>query len=219
MIDTLPRLIILGAASAYVSQAVELAEDCGYQVAAVVDNLGVPLCIDRSDIPVHTLRALPDHLRQLPAICCLGTPNYRRRVVTEAVAVGVTRFVTLVHPTAYVYRSVQVGVGSMVSELTSIGSYCRLGDHVLVRDLASVGHNCSVGDYVTIGPGSAVAGPVQIESGAYIGVGARIIPEVTIGANSVIAAGAVVTGDVAPNTLVAGVPAKVKREGIPGYEG
>jgi acetyltransferase-like isoleucine patch superfamily enzyme len=51
--------------------------------------------------------------------------------------------------------------------------------------------------------------PVIIEDGAYIGAGATILMGVRVGKNSVIAAGAVVTKDVPPNTVVAGIPAKV----------
>ena len=55
------------------------------------------------------------------------------------------------------------------------------------------------------------AEPITIETNVWIGAAATILPGVTIGANSVIAAGAVVTHDVPPATLVAGVPAKVIR--------
>ena len=54
--------------------------------------------------------------------------------------------------------------------------------------------------------------PVHIKTGAWIGAGAIILPGVTIGDFSVIAAGAVVTKDVPPYTMVAGVPAKVVKE-------
>lgn len=53
--------------------------------------------------------------------------------------------------------------------------------------------------------------PITIEDGVWICSGATITGGVTIGKNSVIAAGAVVTKDVPPNSLVAGVPAKVLR--------
>jgi len=43
-------------------------------------------------------------------------------------------------------------------------------------------------------------------------MGAKILDGVTIGDNAVIAAGAVVNKDVAANTLVGGVPAKLLRE-------
>lgn len=51
--------------------------------------------------------------------------------------------------------------------------------------------------------------PVHIKEGAWIGAGAIILPGVTIGEYSVVAAGAVVTRDVPPYTVVAGVPARV----------
>lgn len=53
--------------------------------------------------------------------------------------------------------------------------------------------------------------PVFVGSGAWIGAGARILPGVTIGNGAVIAAGSVVTKDVLPNTVNAGVPARIMR--------
>lgn len=53
--------------------------------------------------------------------------------------------------------------------------------------------------------------PITIKDGCWICSGAIICGGVTIGENSVVAAGAVVTKDVPPNSLVAGVPAKVLR--------
>ena len=51
--------------------------------------------------------------------------------------------------------------------------------------------------------------PVHIKKGAWIGAGAIILPDVTVGECSLVATGAVVTKDVPPYTVVAGVPAKV----------
>lgn len=50
--------------------------------------------------------------------------------------------------------------------------------------------------------------PVRIGRRAFIGADAMILPGVTIGEDAVVAAGAVVTRDVPPRTVVAGVPAK-----------
>ncbi|MGC1237773.1 MAG: DapH/DapD/GlmU-related protein, partial [Acidimicrobiales bacterium] len=54
--------------------------------------------------------------------------------------------------------------------------------------------------------------PITIETNVWIGTAATILPGVTIGAGSVVAAGAVVTHDVPPATLVAGVPATIIKE-------
>jgi acetyltransferase-like isoleucine patch superfamily enzyme len=54
--------------------------------------------------------------------------------------------------------------------------------------------------------------PVKIGRDVWIAGGAIILPGVKVGDNSVVAAGAVVTRDVPPNSIVAGVPAKLIRE-------
>jgi acetyltransferase-like isoleucine patch superfamily enzyme len=51
--------------------------------------------------------------------------------------------------------------------------------------------------------------PIQIKRNAWIGAGATVLPGITIGENSVVGAGSVVTRDVPPNVMVAGVPAKI----------
>ncbi len=53
--------------------------------------------------------------------------------------------------------------------------------------------------------------PIIIGDGAWIGACATILPGVTIGEGAIVAAGATVVKDVAPNTIVGGVPAKLIR--------
>ncbi len=55
-------------------------------------------------------------------------------------------------------------------------------------------------------------GGITIESDAWIGAGAVILPEVRVGRGAVVGALSVVTGDVAPLTIVAGQPARPVRE-------
>jgi acetyltransferase-like isoleucine patch superfamily enzyme len=54
-----------------------------------------------------------------------------------------------------------------------------------------------------------ISGLISIGPGCWIGANATIIGSVNVGANSIIAAGALVNKDVLPNSIVAGVPAKV----------
>jgi acetyltransferase-like isoleucine patch superfamily enzyme len=55
-----------------------------------------------------------------------------------------------------------------------------------------------------------------VENDVWIGPGVRILGEVTVGSNSIIGANAVVTRDVAENSVVGGVPAKLIRTIKPG---
>lgn len=105
-----------------------------------------------------------------------------------------------------------------------IGDGARVGSGVVINPDAPVRieEAVTIGPYVKIftsthnlGPGSnrcdpaVLFRPVTIERGSWIGLGAIILAGVTIGRGSVVAAGSVVTTDVAPNSLVQGVPAVV----------
>jgi acetyltransferase-like isoleucine patch superfamily enzyme len=57
----------------------------------------------------------------------------------------------------------------------------------------------------------AMAAPVVIERGAFLGANVTVLAGVRIGSRSFVAAGSVVTDDVPPGTLVAGVPARTIR--------
>ena len=57
-----------------------------------------------------------------------------------------------------------------------------------------------------------VAAPIVIERNVWLGAGATVLQGVTVGSDAVVAAGAIVTRDVPPRTLVAGVPGRVLRE-------
>ncbi|WP_305784282.1 sugar O-acetyltransferase [Symbioplanes lichenis] len=59
--------------------------------------------------------------------------------------------------------------------------------------------------------GTQFSAPVVIEDDVWIGAGAILLPGVTVGRGSVVGAGAVVTGNVPPDVVVAGVPARVVR--------
>lgn len=58
----------------------------------------------------------------------------------------------------------------------------------------------------------ATLAPIKLETHSWIGMRALVLPGVSVGEGAVVGAGAVVTEDVAPYTIVAGVPAKVLRE-------
>ena len=96
--------------------------------------------------------------------------------------------------------------------------YFDLGGPITLADDVVLGHGVTVITSVhRLGPSSRRAGRVEstqavdIGRGAWIGANATVLPGVRIGSGAVVGAGAVVRSDVAPNTMVAGVPARVVR--------
>jgi acetyltransferase-like isoleucine patch superfamily enzyme len=110
------------------------------------------------------------------------------------------------------------------------GLSIRVGRNVFINQgctLNDIG-GIEIGDDVMIGPRVSlitsghpldpnqrrkqiVAAPIVIQRNVWLGAGAMVLQGVTVGEDSVVAAGAVVTRDVPPGTLVAGVPAQVLR--------
>lgn len=112
-------------------------------------------------------------------------------------------------------------VETLRADGASIGERVFLGNRTYVDE--GFAWLIEIEDDVTVAPNAMVlahdaglkqplgvtrVAPVRIRRAAYIGAGAIVLPGVTIGEEAVIGAGSVVTHDVAPRTVVAGVPAR-----------
>lgn len=101
----------------------------------------------------------------------------------------------------------------------SVGARALVNSEVVidVHESIEIGDDVKIGSNVSISDSSAhelVRGQgihtaaVRVGDNVWIGRGAFIAPGVTIGTNSIVGAGAFVKHDVAPDTVVAGVPAR-----------
>ncbi|WP_045730151.1 gamma carbonic anhydrase family protein [Pseudarthrobacter chlorophenolicus] len=93
----------------------------------------------------------------------------------------------------------------------TVGAGSNLQDNVVLH--ADPGFPCTVGERVSVGHAAVVHG-CTVEDDCLIGMGATVLNGAVIGTGSLVAAGAVVLEGtvVPPRSLVAGVPAKVRRE-------
>lgn len=89
------------------------------------------------------------------------------------------------------------------------GAKVTIGNNVFIAPnvgLYTAGHPL---DHERRNQGIEYARSITIEDDVWVGAGVQICPGVTIGRGAVVAAGSIVTKDVPPFTMVAGVPAKV----------
>jgi len=116
---------------------------------------------------------------------------------------------------------VEIQKGVRIGKRVKISSHTFICEGVTVDDEVFIGHGVmfindryprsttSDGDLQTEADWQVV--PTLVKRGASIGSNATILCGVTIGERAIVGAGAVVTRDVAPDTIVAGVPARVRR--------
>lgn len=90
-----------------------------------------------------------------------------------------------------------------------IGKYTNVQDGAILH--GDPGKPTIVEDYVTVGH-RAVVHSAHIETGCLIGIGAVVLDGVRVGAGSIIGAGCIVTKDVAPRSLMVGIPARKVRD-------
>jgi tetrahydrodipicolinate N-acetyltransferase len=128
-----------------------------------------------------------------------------------------TKYNARIEPGAMIREMVEIGdncvimMGAVLNIGAVIGARTMIDMNVVVGGRAIVGQDCH------IGAGTVLAGvieppnaePVIIEDNVLIGANAVVLEGVKVGKGSVVAAGSVVVKDVEPNTVVAGVPAKV----------
>ena len=133
------------------------------------------------------------------------------------------------------YRRFSIGNYSVVESFACInnavgdviiGDHTRIGLHNTIIGPVEIGNNVNLAQGITvtalnhnfgdtnkrIDEQGVSTNAVKISNDVWIGANAVVLPGVTIGHHCVVAAGAVVTKDVPPHSLVAGVPAKVIKQ-------
>jgi acetyltransferase-like isoleucine patch superfamily enzyme len=125
----------------------------------------------------------------------------------------------------------KVGTFVEIQKNASVGKNCKISSHTFICEGVHIEDNVFIGHNVTFindkyPRATNVDGSLQTDSdwkvvethikkGASIGSSSTILCGITVGENAIVGAGSVVTRDVPPNTIVAGVPAKpLKKKGF-----
>lgn len=119
----------------------------------------------------------------------------------------------------------EAGEGLRVGDHSNIGAYSyigcsgyiEIGNNVMMGprvNLMAENHNFDRTD-LSMKEQGVTRSFIKIEDDCWLGVNSTVVAGVTIGKGSIVAAGAVVTKDVPPYSIVAGVPARILRSRLP----
>jgi sugar O-acyltransferase (sialic acid O-acetyltransferase NeuD family) len=118
------------------------------------------------------------------------------------------RYVSIVHPSAYVAPNVEIGYDTFVGFHVCIMANTRIGNHCSFRSSAHVGHDWVIDDGCFVGPNASLLGRGKLGEGVHISSNVSVKEGVKIGEYAIVGMGSVVTKDVPAYTIVMGAPAR-----------
>lgn len=187
---------------------IELCEEAGFVIIGIIDN---DLTGDYYGYPVlgkdNDALAIYQQFPNSQIVITPDSPRLRKKLVGLYKSAGFS-FATIVHPAASISRFAKIGEGSVIQRGVNVSANSKVGNFCKLNTNCNVMHDNLIGDYTTIAPSAVLLGYVIVGEQGYIGANSTILPKCSVGDSSVVGAGAVVTKNVQPNMVVAGVPAK-----------
>lgn len=163
----------------------------------------------RNGIPIlGGIEHLKDYSGNI-AVTIFDYPKIREELVLKIRNNCKIKFPILVSHTSIVSPDAEIGEGCIINYFATVQPNTKLGHFVFVNVETGIGHDSKIGDYTTIYSGINIGGDVSIGSGCVIGSGATILPKLKIGDGSIIGGGSLVSKDIPPKVVAAGVPAKI----------
>lgn len=207
------NLLILGAGG-FAKSIGDAAQDTGlFNVFGYVVNMP-PFERDTflGGKPIFWIDQLEGIDKDYVVTCGLGSMK-RIKFIDQVTSMGF-QFTNIIHPTAYVSSTVNLGMGVFINSGTHIASDASISDHVIINRGALIGHGVQIEAYSFISPGANIASNVCIGARTEIGIGAIIIDQVRVGNNCFVGAGSLVTQDFPDNVKVVGMPARIYGKNI-----
>ena len=147
------------------------------------------------------------------AVTIVNDPFVRKNLILKVKENKNIKFPKIISSHSIVSNYIEWGEGCIISMTgVTISVNCSLGDFVFVSGGTRIGHDASIGEYTTLFSNITISGGVSVGSNCVIGSGAIIMPKRNIGDGSIIGAGTLVSKDIPPNVIAAGVPARIIRE-------
>ena len=144
-------------------------------------------------------------------ILAIGDVSGRRKVAENILQRG-GKFLTLIHPTAKIFRTASLGQGVIVFPFAYVGADAVVGDFCLINSYAGCGHDVKLGAFSEQCPYSALSGGVETGEECFFGVHSVVAPRTKLGDRVVISQGSAVQKAQPDDSLIVGVPGKKIRK-------
>ncbi|MFI6247671.1 acetyltransferase [Streptomyces sp. NPDC051016] len=210
-------LVIVGAGG-FARETAQAVADAGeFKLLGHLDDNPALHGTDVDGVPVLGGCDLVHELTGARVVICVGNPrDYAARArLVRRLALPADRYATVIHPTASVSATSEIGPGTVLLAHCALTAAVRVGAHVAVMPQVVLTHDDVVEDFATLTSGVRLGGGARLERGAYVGSGALVREGTTVGAWSLVGMGSAVLGDVPPGEVWVGSPARRLRAAEP----
>lgn len=144
-----------------------------------------------------------DHEVRTDVYYIIGIANlqYRKKFVDQYLKDG-AKFLSLVHASAYISRSSEIGVGAIIGPHVNLGPNSQIGDFTFVNSRSSIGHDTVIGKHNFISPNVCFSGFTKVGDSNLFGINSATIPGIEIGNNNKIMAGMILDRNIGDDTVV-----------------
>ena len=196
---------------------IDLALDCGYEIVGLYHYNG-----DKTGEVDHGYKILGSFddlflrksLQGLNFLLTMGDSKIRTELSKKIISKG-GLVPTLIHPTSIISKFAKISdVGVYISAFSFVQADSFVGDNTVILSHVNISHTTHIGKGCFLAGGSIIGAYTNMEDNVFIGQGALSISGkvATIGHDAYVGARSLLTKNVPPNTVVAGIPAKVIRE-------
>ena len=159
---------------------------------------------------------LPDFINKNKCVYIISFINQQMRVKVEKLMKSYSiEAANIIHPSAIVYKSVQIGNGNYIAANVILSSNVTINNHVIINYSCTIGHDTVIHDHVIIHPGSNISGNVSIGARSLIGSNTFIFQGKSIGEDTIIDALTYVDRDIESNMICSSKTIKVFKRSIP----
>ncbi len=138
----------------------------------------------------------------------IGTVATKARVVKTLQGKHAT-FFSMIHPTAIVCPSANLGLGIVICPFAVISANVNIGDFAMMNIYSSAGHDAQVGGNCVLSPYATLNGSASVEDEVFLGTHATVLASKTVGKGSQVSAGGLVVRNIPPNHTLLSKPGSI----------
>jgi sugar O-acyltransferase (sialic acid O-acetyltransferase NeuD family) len=206
-----PRLFIFGAGS-HTKLIIDIFKSQGKNIHGVFDDFKNP-----KDIYYYNYKIMDKisnarkYLKRGDLLFCgIGDNKIRQQIANEFKDF---MFPNCISSCSTISKSVKIGRGNFVGNYVVLEPDSVIGSHNIINDLALIGHDAKIGNFNIIAAHVCYGPYSSAKDNNLLGLNSTVNPtKLTIGNNNIIGSGTVVVKNVDNDSIIMGVPGKIKRE-------